>query len=279
MNYQLFVYPCTDVRVYFGHIASLSDTLMTEMRKAAPSCNSFLDGTGSVTTCRHENLTLMLESGDLVGMGPDSAGVDFGLIDFRLPPAGFIRLDHYDHFYRSYASPLDYFRSDVRGILASKTGHIFGTRMRSASPIGGMYMQDLAGTAQGNWFLPGSYHSNSTDLSRSLGLATDYVDPAQPIMAIGSSIAGMNMGLYSYSVAGQGSTNRAFRDVRADGTTYCYDNFLQGQSTGGMPLGRANGVVLMSMPSETTLKVELGAGSSCAASSRVLTTNATTFER
>jgi hypothetical protein len=27
--------------------------------------------------------------------------------------------------------------------------------MRTADPVGGTYMQDLAGTAQGNWFLPG----------------------------------------------------------------------------------------------------------------------------
>jgi hypothetical protein len=278
-NYQLYVYPCSEVRVYFGHVATLVDKLTTEMRTRAPSCNSFFDGRATVTTCRYENMSLMLDSGEQMGTGPDSAGVDFGVIDFRLPPAGFVRLDHYDHFYPSYASPLDYFRSDVGSTLASQTGHVFGTRMRSAKPIGGTYMQDIAGTAQGNWFFPGMYHSNSSDLSPSLGLATDYVEPAQPIMAVGSSVKGMGMGLYSFGVAGKGSINRAFSDVRADGTTYCYENFLQGQSTGGLPLGRPNGVVLLSLPADGTLKIELVARASCAATPRVFTSNATTFER
>jgi hypothetical protein len=164
-------------------------------------------------------------------------------------------------------------------MLASKTGHVFGTRMRTAEPIGGTYMQDIPGTAQGNWFFPGRYHSNSADLSFSLGLASDYVDPGQPIMAVGQSVSGLSMGVYSFNVAPQGVTNRAFRDVRADGVSYCYDNFLQGQSAGGMPLGRPNGIVLLSMVNDTTLKMELIPGGSCAGASRVVTANATTFER
>jgi hypothetical protein len=278
-NYQLFVYPCSEVRVYFGHVATITDKLMTEMRKRPSACNSFFDGRSTVTTCRYENMSIVLESGEQMGTGPDSAGVDFGLIDFRLPPAPFMRLDHYDHFYPYYASPLNYFRSDVKSALASQTGHVFGTRMRSAQPLGGAYMQDIAGTAQGNWFLPGMYHSNSTDLSTSLGLATDYVEPGQPIMAIGSSVRGLSMGLYSFGVAAQGSVNRAFSDVRTDGSTYCYDNFLQGQSIGGLPLSRPNGIVLLSLPSDASLRIELVAGAPCASAPRVFSTNATTFER
>jgi hypothetical protein len=278
-NYQLYVYPCTEVRVYFGHVASLSTRLSTEMQKVPPSCNSFFDGTSTVTTCRHENMSVALESGEQMGTGPDSAGVDFGVVDFRLAPAAFVRLDHYDHFYPYWASPLDYFRADVRSVLASMTGHVFGSLMRTASPVGGTFMQDVAGTAQGNWFVPGKYESNTTDLSSSLGLASDYVDPSQPIMAVGSSIAGLSQGLYSFAVETQGSTNRAFRDIHADGTTYCYDRFLQGQSTGGLPLGRPNGVILIAMPTDATLMVELAGGSSCAAAARAFTAGATLFER
>jgi hypothetical protein len=278
-NYQLFVYPCADVRVYFGHVVTLSSKLATEMQKSPPTCNSFFEGTATVTTCRHENMSVVLESSEQIGTGPDSAGVDFGVIDFRLPPAGFVRMDHYDHFYPYYASPLDYFRPDVKATLAAKTGHVFGSRMRTAAPIGGTYMQDIAGTAQGNWFMPGRYHSNSTDLSASLGLASDYVEPGQPIMAIGTPISGVNMGLYSFTVEAQGSINRAFSAVRADGTVYCYERFLRGQSAGGMPLSQPAGVLLLSMPNDTTLRVEQTAGSSCATAGRAFTAGAALFER
>src|SRR3989304_8930256 len=103
---------------------------------------------------------------------------------------------------------------------------------------------------------------------------------SQPIMAIGNSIKGVNMGLYSFRVATDGLVNRDFGEVKADGRTYCYDSFVQGQSAGGMPLGRPSGILLVSMPSDTTLKVELVAGSSrSAVANRALTGNATTFER
>ena len=76
-------------------------------------------------------------------------------------------------YYPYYASPLNYFTPGVRSQLESVTGHVFGTRPRTAKPIGGTYMQDEAGTAQGNWFFPGSYYSNTTDVSGALGLAAD----------------------------------------------------------------------------------------------------------
>lgn len=91
-NYQLYVYPCTDVRVYFGHLVSLSEKLATAMQKVPPPCNSFSGGTAMVTTCRHEQMSVMLESGEPLGTGPDTAGVDFGMLDVRRAPAAFVRL-------------------------------------------------------------------------------------------------------------------------------------------------------------------------------------------
>lgn len=279
-NYQVFLYPCREVRVYFGHVATLSAKLMTEFNKAAPNCNSFNDGTATVTTCRRENLSLPLASGEEFGTGPDSAGVDFGTLDFRRAPAAFINLAHYDTYYPYYTAPLDYFTPAVRQALEAKTGNVFGGRMRSALPIGGSHMQDILGTAQGNWFVPGTYHSNSTDLSPMLGLAHDYVDPAQPILSIGNNIKGMSMGLYSFKAAAEGLINRDFSSVRADGNVYCFDNFIQGQSAGSVPLTTPNGILLMSMPTDLSLKVELAEGTTCAASpKRAFSANARSFER
>lgn len=280
-NYQVFIYPCREVRIYFGHIATISDKLMAEFQKAAPSCNSFDAGDGGLTTtCRREGLNIPVEAGEIFGTGPDTAGVDFGVIDFRLPPSAFIDQSHYDLYYLYYASPLDYYNADVKAQIEAKTGNVFGTLMRTAEPIGGTYMQDIPGTAQGNWFLSGSYHSNTTDLSRFLGLARDYVEPATPVMAVGTSISGMNMGLYSYAVQDRGLINRDFSAVKPDGNVYCFDNFNRDRTPGGLPLGQPNGVLLMAMPDEKTLTVELVAGSSCASLSSVaLSANATTFVR
>jgi hypothetical protein len=279
-NYQVFMYPCRDVRVYFGHVVSLSEKLIAEFKKGEPKCNSFADGTATMTTCRRENLAVALDAGEQWGMGPDTAGVDFGVIDARRKPAGFINIEHYDHYYPYYASPLDYFTPEVKKVLEAKTGNVFGNKMRTTQPIGGTYMQDVAGTAQGNWFTGGKYHRTATDLSPFLGLARDYVDPAQPMMAIGNSVKGMKMGSYSFTPQSAGKINRDFPDVKADGNIYCYDNFLSGQSAGGMPLGKPNGILLMSLTGETNLKLEFVSSGKCDANAKYeFTANATVFER
>jgi hypothetical protein len=225
-------------------------------------------------------MAIPLEAGEQFGMGPDSAGVDFGAVDGRVPPAAFINIEHYGYDYPYYVSPLNYYTPEVKKIIESKTGNVFGNKTRTAEPSAGTYMQDIPGTAQGNWFTPGKYHRNSTDLSPSLGLARDYVDPAQPIMAIGNTVKGVNMGLYSFTPLPSGRINRDFNAVKADGSVYCYDSFLARQSAGGLPLGKPNGILLLMMPTDTTLKLEMQSGSKCAESQTyALTANAATFER
>jgi hypothetical protein len=279
-NYQVFTYPCRDVRIYWGHIATIGDKLAAAQGGVTPTCNSFPDGTATVTTCRHTGLSVLLEAGEAIGTGPDSAGIDLGVIDFRRTPAAFIERGHYDAYYPYYASPLDYFIPSVRAAIEAKTGSVFGKRFRTAVPIGGTYMQDVPGTARGNWFSPGKYHRNTTDLSPSLGLATDFVDPAQPVIAIGSSVPGMTMGLYAFTPRSTGTINRDFADVRADGSIHCYEAFLGDRTPGEMPLTRPSGVLLLAMTGDTTLKVEHVPGATCPAdSARTFSASAAPFER
>src|SRR3970040_2857741 len=112
-----------------------------------------------------------------------------------------------------------------------------------------MYMQDLPPTAQGNWFFPGIYLRDAPDVSPLLSLAHDYVDPSQPLFSIGSSIQGVNAGLYTFRIESQGLVNRDFSEVRADGQTYCYENLSPERPAGGMPVGQLSGILLISMPS------------------------------
>lgn len=278
-NYQVFMKPCGEVRVYFGHLVTVSEKLLTEFNKEAPKCNSFYEGNTTMTTCRRENLSIALISGEQFGTGPDTAGVDFGVLDFRRAPARFINLEHYDTYYPFYTSPLDYFTADVRAAIESKTGNVFGSKMRTAQPIGGSYIQDIAGTAQGNWFLPGKNHKNSTDMSIFVGLAHDYVNPDEPVMSLGSSVQGAKQGLYSYTPTTQGVVNRDFKDIQADGQIYCIENFKVGQTTGGLPLSNPASILLLWMPDYSSLKLEMVNVSSCAASNLKLTSNATLFVR
>lgn len=279
-NYQVFMHPCREVRLYFGHLSTVSARLLAAFNAQPPACNSFADGMATVTTCRRTGLDVVLEEGETFGTGPDTASVDFGALDFRLPPAAFVRLDHYDAYYPYYASPLDYFSAATRAAIVAKTGDVLGARRRTAPPVGGRYMLDLPGTARGNWFLPGRYHANSTDLSPFVGLASDYVDPSFPLLAIGTSVPGMPMGLYSYRVEAAGLTNRDFTAIHADGNIHCIDSFVPGRSPGSIPLATPSGALLLAMPTMETLTLELQPGSSCGAvASRAFSARATTFQR
>lgn len=279
-NYQVFLRPCDQVRAYFGHLSSISDKLLQEFKSKPASCNSFQDGSATVTTCRREQLSLLLEEGEQFGAGPDSAGVDFGILDFRRTPAGFVNVSHYDYYYPYYTSPLDYFGATTKAQIESKTGNVFGTRMRTALPIGGSYMEDIAGTAQGNWFLPGKYHSNTTDLSIFLSLAHDYTDPSQAIISMGKSVVGLASGLYSFTTANSGLINRDFNAITPDGKIYCYESFLSGQTTGSIPLATSSGVLRMTMPDANQLKVEFLASGTCLSNASLdFSASATVFVR
>jgi len=279
-NYQVFTYPCREVRVYWGHLSAIADRLRAAYQAGSPTCNSFSEGRATVTTCRRSGLGLPVAAGEVFGHGPDTAGIDLGVIDFRRPPARFVRPEHYDGFYPYYASPLEYFAPDPRARLAAKTGNIFGQRTRTANPVGGKHDQDVAGTAAGNWFAPGVDYRRSTDMSGALGLASDFVDPAQPIIAMGNRVPGAPSGLYAFAPRDEGTVNRPFSEVRADGRVYCYEQFAAGSTPGGMPLARLSGVLLMSLPDGATLRMENLAGPRCPPDhQRSLSPSATSFER
>lgn len=279
-NYQIYLYPCTAVRVYFGHARTISERLQAEFSRGTPRCNTFDDGSATVTTCRRDGLLLQVEAGETIGSGPDTAGIDFGVADFRRTPAPFIVLEHYDYYYPFWSAPRDYFTPAVRAELDAKTGSVFGTKMRTADPVGGTHMQDVPGTAQGNWFTGGKYHRTTTDLSPFLSLVHDYVVPAQPLIVAGNSIAGLPMGIYSFDLKTEGIVNRDFDQIASIGKTYCFERFRSGQSEGGLPLGRADGAIMLTLPTAVTMRIEYVPGGTCdAAAAFVFGPNATTFER
>jgi len=282
-DYQIFFYPCKEFRVYIGHITTISAKLVAAIATNTPTCNSFNEGTAVVTTCRHVGLSVSFAAGEQIGIGTDAAGIDFGAVDNRAPPAGFANIAHYSFDYPYYVSPVRYFTPAVRAIFDAHTGSVFGTRLRTAAPVEGIYMQDVPGTAQGNWFRPGISYANNTDMSSALGLVHDYIDPTEPIVSMGTSVAGLAMGLYAFTPqGGSGTLNRDFSAVVPDGRIYCFDAFKTGTSAGGVGLAAPHGIVLVSLPTATTLKIERqGAdGSKCDATTTYLfTAGATGFER
>lgn len=263
-NYQVFMQPCRELRLYFGHLDALAPRLQAAFAAAPPQCNSFSSGDGGVTTtCRREDLALPLQEAEVFGSGPDSAGVDFGAIDFRRMPAAFIERGHYDPYYPYYVAPTELFQPGPRAQLEAKSGSVLGSARRSQAPLGGSHMQDLPGTAQGNWFLPDRHMRNSSDLSDFLGLARDYADPSRPLLAVGRSIPGLPMGLYSYVPGAAAPHNPELSRIRPGAVGHCIDSFRAG-SQSDLPLASALGALLLALPDERSLRVQYLPGRSCA---------------
>ncbi|NRF67429.1 hypothetical protein HLB44_10575 [Aquincola sp. S2] len=259
-NYQVFMHPCREVRLYFGHLATVSTRLQAAFDAGTPRCSAI---SGELTTCRRDDLDLALDEGEVFGHGPDTAGVDFGLVDARRPAAGFIYPEHYDAYYPFWQAPLDYFNSAVRAALAAKTGSVLGALRRTAEPLGGSHAVDLAGTAQGNWFVPGRYWIDSGgDSAGLLALGSDYVDPAQPLLAHGGAVSGLAAGLMAYTPRDSGAVNRRFADISGGGT-FCLEGFLGGRSPGEMPLSAPSGALMLKLLNPVALRVEWVPGSDC----------------
>lgn len=281
-GYQLYFQPCAQVRAYFFHLADIPARLKDAFEAAQPTCQDFADPSGVIVKCQVK-LLLKVAAGEAAGVSGDGAGVDFGMADFRIQPEGLVNLEHYPSDYPYYVSPVEYYPADLRAQFASKLASWDGRVRRTAEPVVGSYRQDIAGTAQGNWFRPGKdMRSNSLDMTSNLALVSDYVDPEQAILMLGTSLAEVPLGIYSFVPTDSGRVNRRFRDVRADGEIYCYEKLNSGRSTGAMPLTKLDGVLLLTIPDENHIRVEKigGAGATCeAALPWEMTGNAVEFER
>jgi hypothetical protein len=282
-GYQMQFQPCDRVRSYFYHLKDISPALRDEFDRAEKRCfrQDFSDGS-TVEKCQ-ARLSFRVAAGELAGLAGDgTSGVDFGLVDFRLEPKGFIDPSHYPFDYPYYASPIDYYPPELRAEFESKLASWDGKVQRTAEPKPGTHRIDLAGTAQGGWFYPGSnMRTNPDDMTPHLALVRDYIDPQQPVLVIGSKVEGVRMGLYSFEPSVAGDVNRPFSDVVPGGIS-CYEGFRARRTVGQLPLSILEGVLLISMPDERTLEVEKqGDSASTCESLRPwrLTGKATRFER
>ena len=110
-------------------------------------------------------------------------------------------------------------------------------------PIGGTIEQDIAGTAQGVWFLPGE---STYPEDPHLTLAHDNVDPTQPVFSVGNSVTGLSSGTYTYTLEATGTEDRDFDDINVVGTTYTFIDIVEDTSL----------VILLKMLTTTSLQIE-----------------------
>jgi hypothetical protein len=279
-GYQVYFQPCAEVRGYFFHLKDIAQSLKTLFDAAPQSCQDFADPSGNIVKCR-ALVSVRVAAGDPMGISGDGAGVDFGMADFRVEPRGLVNLEHYPYDYPYYVSPIAYYPAEVRERFSSKLASWDGSTFRTAEPRVGEYRPDIPGTAQGLWFVPGrDMRTNSSDMTPNLALVNDYIDSDQPTLMLGTSLKGVKLSLYTYTPSAVGQVNRRARDIRPDGGIYCIEGFPSGRTSGRMPTERLDGVLLLTLPTETTLRAEVQFGRTCdGARPWSFTENAVLYER
>jgi hypothetical protein len=146
--------------------------------------------------------------------------MDWGAFDRRitLPFVNPSRLGALETEYgqNNTVCPVDYLPAAVRNAVHGLFGE--WNAFRTAEPVCGTVMHDIAETAQGRWFV-----NNDLNERLHLALVRDHLDPAIAAFSVGTSIPSLPTQLYRFEPSGAGRVNVDFPNVQPDGMIYCYE--------------------------------------------------------
>lgn len=273
-DYTLSFMPCKEFQGYFGHVNTLSDALSEKIGSLSgsdTSCGEAYTTGGKTFRQCEKDVEIAMEAGELIGTAGREGqyALDFGAYDSRVSALGFADPDRWSSSSTGFdklhvVCPVDYFSSAVKAELEAGLGAYDGAVQRTVEPLCGELMQDIAGTAQGIWFVSGTGDDFSEDAQ--LALVHDNVDPLQPVFSVGNSITGLDYGVYEFTPESSGLVDRDFGDITNDGNIYCFE--LASSRT-----------LILQMTSSTALKIEKISATDCSAGTWSFSLNAVQFER
>jgi hypothetical protein len=268
-DYKLNFTVCQPITGDFAHLGTVSDRILAEAKKASPQCQEYATGGTAIRSCTYETKIELAPSERMGTTSAKSFALDLGAQDSRVRNA-FVSPDRYYPEFANAVCPVELFAPAIIGFLRNKLGRDATPKMqqRTIEPTCGTVMQDIAGTAQGNWFSsPGKLTQEDTHLA----LVHDNVDPRQPIFSVGTSIPGMPTATYPYVIRETGLVNRDFFQIRADTKVYCFEGL--GQRTSAATR------IVLTMPKERELQIEAQDTAQCGAGPWTLGAKAVRFER
>ncbi|MFO1253521.1 MAG: hypothetical protein U1E77_20830 [Inhella sp.] len=276
-DYSLFFQPCADLFARFGHLVRLAPELLAAAGPIDQRCQTYEPTPGSpVTLCESRNLALDWPAGGLLGeLGLGGSTVlDWWLQDRRIAalrfanPARFAGASAGNGFDLAHTVPAsDYFVPALAASLQPRLGRFDGSLRRTALPLGGSIEVDVEGSARGYWFNPAQpYPSEAWHAA----LALDPIEPQRlQVFSLGLSQRGAGPYVASFEFRHEGTLNRAFEDIRADGRVYCAE-----------PLQRADAVLLQQLDAQTLqIEVRPGAGPCPAEAARAFGPGAVRYVR
>jgi hypothetical protein len=250
-DYAIEFSPCKELHGFFGHVEISND-----LKKQIVNMSSieFQGPPGSKQYYYLLNYTV--KRGDIIATvgsaKSQSASLDLGIYDDRLS-LGFINKQRFRQEYLQTACPLDYFAEPLKTQLMGELKGNNGQR-RTKEPICGTNMQDVPGTAQGDWFNAPTAEGNVENSGKAASLVHDFGLGIDGKLVVGGEVAGP--GIITFNPTHSGTINREPSEVVADGKIYCYQNDM----TSGMymPL---EGKVIVQLVDANTLKIEHKNGS------------------
>ncbi len=223
IDYTITFYPCEELHAYFGHIQSLSSSLSAQVGSLTSDCETYSTGGENFSSCG-KTVSIDVTAGTLLGTAGKKGqlALDFGAYDSRITPHAFANPDRFsDNVNYPYAvCPIDYFSTSLKSDLEARFSSYTGATQRTTAPVCGEVEQDVSETAQGLWFFP------NTDVypeDPHLVLAHDNVTPSIAVFSVGTSLTGVDSGVYTFTPVDSDFINRDFSDVTVDGSRYCYE--------------------------------------------------------
>ena len=281
-NYYIGFSPCAEVTLNILSIATISPALTAAL--SAPTsvtrCSSFNNSGGGPNPEIGEGCVTYMQvpvhAGDVLGTG---LVADFGpLQDTRVSISGFANPSRHD-LHRGLC-PLDYWAPNVLPAAHYTPGYNLGTTVfaRTASPTCGTIMQDVPGTAQGDWYFPGA--ANLAE-SAHLALVHDIVFTSSAVFSVGTSMTNFGGILqtkqyFQPKTAPDGTRIDYDFNLVNDGQIYCYDTFSVASPVFAASPDLSGYVVLLQLDStKTNLTIELqNPATNCAGASPWSFTNA-----
>lgn len=264
-DYAIYIAPCANITFYLGHVQELSEKLSAAYTAPFVNCQNSTADSIEIRTCQ-KMMNVTFTAGEQIGnIGGQPAGtggveaLDLGVYDYTLQPAGFANQSRYDAQQLHAACPLNYFTSSIQSYLYDNRIGVQGT-IRNEQPPCGSFMQDVPGTAIGNWFQKGT-PTPYTNEGSLISLIHDDFQSGQELFSIGlqSNITGLAGVTYYFSTQSTGNVNREFGNVTADGQIYCYDSFKDSYSGGNS----VPGTILLQLTNANSLRIEYQNSGSC----------------
>lgn len=244
-DYRLDFYPCPELKIIYGHIDTLSDTILavigTPESPGDGQCHTTTQANSVNTSCSWQ-IDLKIGAGAVLGTAD---GWDLWAT-YDGSNGQVISSEYYHNV--DAVCPLDYWTEPLQTQL-------YAVVTRTAEPRCGEAYVDKAGTLQGGWFAHKDPEKARSDWASHFSLTHNSVETGVGQVAVAGTIADHFM--YRFTPKHNGTINIEPSETKA-GVIYCY----QHEGNRRFPNGRmaGSGKVLLELRDDHQMRLEYKPG-------------------